>query len=347
MEPGLVTVMVPSYNYAQYLEECVRSAAQQERADVVVVDNGSTDGSPEIAARLADEIDNVRFVRHPTNDGIITSFNRCLDEIRGEYAALLCADDCLTPGSLARAVAMMDAHPTVGLGYGTAWDFTRLADIDFDTIPTEAGAPIVHRGADWVGRICRVGINPIRNPEAIMRSSVLAEVGGYEPACRYTSDLNLWLRIGAVSDIAYVPGPIQALFRQHETNAGKAFPHASLPELEQRWTAFDRFFDVIDGDARRGAWEHAARRRMAGVARYSASRAFIGTDGARAAEELLAFADRLDPGGSTTLEQRSWDVRRRLGATGSRLFPPFMVRPLVSRARRVMGERRRARSGLA
>ncbi len=93
-----------------------------------------------------------------------------------------------------------------------------------------------------------------------MRSSVLAEVGPYELSCRYTSDLNMWLRIATVSDVAYLPGVVQALFRQHETNAGKAFPHASLPELEQRWTAFDRFFDVIEGDPRRAGWERAGAR---------------------------------------------------------------------------------------
>lgn len=347
MHAGLVTVMVPSYNYAQYLEECVRSASDQAHADVVVVDNGSTDGSPEIGARLAEELDNVRFVRHPTNDGIITSFNRCRDEIRGEYAILLCADDCLTPGSLARAVPFMAAHPNVGLGYGTALDFSSLADVPLSTLPTEVHPALVHEGGSWVERVCRTGLNPIRTPEAIMRSTFLAAAGPYEEACRYTSDLNMWLRLAALSDVAYLPGPVQALFRQHDTNAGLAFPHASVAELEQRWTAFDRFFEVIGGDTRRAAWERAARARMAAVARYSATRAFLGDDGPAQAEALLAFGERLDPDGSSALEQRSWDLRRRLGATVSRWFPGFAVRPLVSRATRILGERRRAATGLA
>ncbi len=86
---------------------------------------------------------------------------------------------------------------------------------------------------------------------------------------------------------------------------------------------------------------------MAAVARYSASRVFLGDDGEAKADELLAFAERLDPGGESALEKRSWDLRRRLGSARSRLFPGFMVRPLVSRVVRVLGERRRASTGLA
>jgi glycosyltransferase involved in cell wall biosynthesis len=341
---GRVTVMVPSYNYAPYLTACVESAASQPEADVVIVDNGSTDESPAIGAALADRHPNVRYVRYERNEGIITSFNRCRDEVRGDYVLLLCADDLLAPGSLARAVEQMDAHPQVGLMYGTALDFSDPSEVRAGELPDVAGTPVVHEGGAWVERLCRTGHNPIRTPEALWRASVFAEVGPYEPACRYTSDLNLWLRIAAHSDVLYLRGPIQAMFRQHDANEGNAFPNNSIAELEQRWTAYERFFDGLDGDDRRAGWEALARRRLANEARYSASRVFVGAAPGDV-EALLALADRLDPAGAA--ERAGWALRRGLGPDRSHWFPGFHVRPVVHRVQRMRADHRRDRIGVA
>jgi hypothetical protein len=341
---GRVTVMVPSYNYAEYLAACVESAATQAEADVVVVDNGSTDGSPAIGADLADRHANVRFVRYEHNEGIITSFNRCRDEVRADYAVLLCADDLLVPGALRRAVEHMDAHPDVGLLYGTALDFSDASEVAFDSLPADVIAPVVHEGGTWVERLCRTGYNPIRTPEAIVRSSVFADAGPYEADLRYTSDLNLWLRIAARSNVLYLRGPVQALFRQHETNAGKAFPRNSAAELEQRWAAFERFFDTLGDDPRRDAWAAQAHARLADEARYSASRVFVGTTPGEA-DELLDLADRLEP--ADAAERAGWSLRRRLGPSRSQWWPGFQVRPVVHRMRRKQADERRDRDGVA
>lgn len=345
MKPGLVTVMVPSYNYAEYLTECVESAAAQDHADVVIVDNGSTDGSPEIAERLAASHANVRFVRYETNDGIIASFNRCREEVRGDYATLLCADDVLTPGSLSRSVTFMDANPGVGLAYGEVQDFASLADVDFAALGSPPRDPVLFRDGSWIDRFLATTRNPIRTPEAIMRTSVLEQVGGYEPACQYTSDLNLWLRIASVADVAYLPGPVQALFRQHQTNEGKAWPHNSATEFEQRWRAIGTFIDRLGDDPRRAAWDRAARQRVAAEARYAATRAYVGPPGPGAADELNAFAERLDPAPGR-FHGLGWSVRRRLGPTGSRFFPPFVATAAAHRLAKLLSERRRLRAGV-
>lgn len=336
--------MVPSYNYARYLTACVESAASQPEADVVVVDNGSTDESPMIGERLAEHHDNVRFVSYERNEGIIASFTRCRDEIRADYAMLLCADDLLTPFALGRAVRQLDAHPRVGLLYGSAVDFSDPTESHLAELPSEEGTAIVHDGGSWVGRLCRTGLNPIRTPEAIVRSSVFADAGPYEPACRYTSDLNMWLRIAARSDVLYLRGPVQALFRQHGNNEGLAFPHNSVAEIEQRWTAFERFFATLDNDPRRAKWEADARMRLADEARYSASRVFVGSSPGDA-DDLLEVADRLDPANAT--ERAGWMLRRSLGPGRSHWWPGFQVRPVVHRARRKRAEQRRDRVGIA
>src|SRR5262245_42158451 len=172
MQLGLVTVMIPSYNYARFLTECVESAANQANADVAIVDNGSTDGSPEIGAALAERYDNVRFKRYEDNQGIITSFTRCREEIRGEYAVLLPADDYLAPGSLQPSAECMAAPPGVGLVYGPAKYFGTLDEIGPDDLAGEVRPPNVFPGEQWIESLCRTGLNPIRTPEAVARASV-------------------------------------------------------------------------------------------------------------------------------------------------------------------------------
>jgi glycosyltransferase involved in cell wall biosynthesis len=347
MQPGLVTVMIPSYNYARFLRECVESAAGQSNVDVVIVDNGSTDESPELGEQLARRHRNVRFVRYHDNQGIITSFNRCRNEVRGEYAVLLCADDCLTPGSIERSRQFMAVHPGVGLVYGPATFFLRLDDLRPDELEGEVRPPVVYRGDRWIERLCRTGLNPIYTPEAFARSAVLEKVGGYEPRTPYTSDLNLWLRVAAVSDIGFIPGPSQALFRRHGENEGTAYPHASAAELTARWAAYETFFEWLGDDERRGEWEPLARRRLASDARYAASRAFPHEDPADGeVERLLDLAAEIDPADPLG-DRLGWRVRRALGPRWSARFPGFYVRPVAHRLERMRDDHRRRRTGVA
>ena len=272
---SVVTVTIPSYNYARYLRECVESAVHQEgvEVDVVIVENASTDGSRELARRLRDEHPNVRLVEHADNHGIICSLNRCRDEIRGDYVVLLCADDCLTPGSLARSVAFMEAHPNVGMTYGPVIDFTHVSDVKPAQLAAAPGPAKIYPGAEWIDRVCRARENPIRTPEVLMRVSTLAVAGRLDPACPHTSDLNMWLRMASYADVAFLPGQILAMYRQHETNHSNAYEGSALSTIEQKWVAFSAFLDTVADRPERGALGHdgpahsGARGPLLGVAR--------------------------------------------------------------------------------
>jgi glycosyltransferase involved in cell wall biosynthesis len=345
---AVVTVMVPSYNYEHYLTECVESATQQEgvELDIVIVENASTDGSLAVARKLADKYDSVRLVVYEDNQGIICSLNRCREEVRGDYAVLLCADDCLTPGSLARSVAFMEAHPEVGLAYGPAIDFADLSEITPDRLVAAEGDPIVYSGADWIARRCKAGSNPIRTPEALMRTSTINSVGLLDPATPHCSDLNMWLRIAAVADVAYLPGPPLALYRKHSTNYSIAFLNWALPDLEQRWTAFQSFFARVQDRPERHEWERSIRHVLGREARYLATRVFAHDQGEDKVAQLMAFADEVDPDGASTVEELGWKVRRKLGPSLARRFPPFLPWPALRRVGRDVAERRRVRTGV-
>ena len=93
---GLVSVIIPAYNAADVLERCVRSVLAQTyaRFEVLLVDDGSRDGTPELADALAREDGRVRVV-HKENGGVSSARNAGLDEARGEWLTFVDADDYL------------------------------------------------------------------------------------------------------------------------------------------------------------------------------------------------------------------------------------------------------------
>src|SRR5687768_3126879 len=115
-----VDVVIPCYQYARFLRECVGSVLTQDVAcsRVLIIDNASSDGSDEIARQLAGEDSRIEVVVHRHNVGATASYNEGIDWASAEYLVLLDADDLLAPGCLARALPFMKAHRNVSFTYG-------------------------------------------------------------------------------------------------------------------------------------------------------------------------------------------------------------------------------------
>lgn len=109
-----VTVLITLYNKAAFVEDAVKSILANGFTDyeVLVVDDASTDGGPELVRALNDP--RVRVLTTPHNTGRAAAANRGYDAAQGEYVAVLDADDMAAPDRLAEQVALLDAHPEVG-----------------------------------------------------------------------------------------------------------------------------------------------------------------------------------------------------------------------------------------
>ena len=347
MSDSVVTVTIPSYNYVEYLRECVESAVNQEgvNVEVVIVDNASTDGSLDLARQLAEEYDCVRVVEHRDNRGLITSLDRCRDEVRGEYTVLLCADDCLTPDSLRRSVEFLDTHPGVGLSYGPVLNFSRLSDVPGSDLAGSPEEPLVYAGTDWIERCTRVGLTPIHTPEATMRTSTLVKAGRLDPACPKTSDFNMWLRMAVHCDVAFLPGPPLALFRWHDRNDSSRY--TDLEDLEQRWMAFHRFLDTTPARPEHVKWERTVRRALAAEARDLVDRMWMDPErtdlDTHMEDSLLDFAASLDPRYPRWHRLRGAFGRRISARTARTLLLPHRA---VERYRREAMWRRVRRFGI-
>src|SRR5262245_50863701 len=110
---GTVTVVIPCFNCELYLEEAIESALAQTypKLRIVVIDDGSNDGSPQILHRFSDRI---RVIRQE-NRGLAAARNRGIDETNGAYLAFLDADDRWHPRKVATQVSYLQDHPDLAL----------------------------------------------------------------------------------------------------------------------------------------------------------------------------------------------------------------------------------------
>lgn len=114
----LVSCIIPTYNYAHFVTQAVESALAQDypaqSLEIIVVDDGSTDNTQEV---LRPYLDRIRYIYKP-NGGVVSAVNRGLQEARGEFIALLSADDLWPADRVRPDVEYLLQHPEVGLIYG-------------------------------------------------------------------------------------------------------------------------------------------------------------------------------------------------------------------------------------
>jgi hypothetical protein len=209
-----VSVVVPAYNLARYLGRAIDSALAQdwpaEALEVIVVDDGSTDETPQVLAAYGERI---RVVRQD-NGGLVRAVDRGLAEVTGDYVALLDADDEWPTDRLTRHVAFLEAHPEVGLVHG---DMTIIDAEGAVLSPSffEANGTQLTRGR-VLGRL--LGGNFVSGGASTFRAALLPAVHPIADDAAYP-DWWIAATIAAVAEIDHVPGCAN-LYRYHGANMG-------------------------------------------------------------------------------------------------------------------------------
>ncbi len=127
----MISVLIPCFNRIDTVGQTIQSALNQTVTDieVVVVDNGSTDGSYELALAVSDQDQRVRVFRNESNIGPVRNWQRCLDEARGYYATFLWSDDVWHPEFLQQTSPILDQHADVGF---VVTQYQYFSDVPFD-----------------------------------------------------------------------------------------------------------------------------------------------------------------------------------------------------------------------
>jgi GT2 family glycosyltransferase len=241
-----VSICIPSYNHAAYLAPAIESALGQTYRDleVVVVDDGSTDDSLEIArAYERREPERVRVFTHPghENRGIGDTANLAREHSRGSMWSGLASDDLLHPDRLERLIAELARHPELELVYS----YARYVD--------EAGRPLPERGlfgTDITRERHPVDLlipgNLIPGTSVLMRRDCFTRIGFYEERLVY-SDWELWVRAFASLRAGFVP-KVLVDYRVHGANASADVePSVHLPRCLEVIETLARKAPAISG----------------------------------------------------------------------------------------------------
>jgi glycosyltransferase involved in cell wall biosynthesis len=215
-----VSVCVPAYQAAAHLEETLDSVWGQDFADfeLIVVDDGSTDATAAVLAAQTDP--RLRVFRHARNRGQAVTVGEAVAHARGELVKFLDADDLLCGDCLGAMVAALDASPSAVFAFSRRELLVEAPDDEASRVWVSLlGELHVHferlgelgDGRDLLRQYLGALLpsNWIAEPAGVMarRSDVIA-VGGYNPRLRQNNDVDLWLRLMARGDVAFVDRPL-------------------------------------------------------------------------------------------------------------------------------------------
>ena len=199
MSEPTISVVIPLYNKQLEIGAAVRSALAQTRPpqEIIVVDDGSTDGGAEIVRAIGSPL--VRLVRQ-SNAGVCAARNRGIAESTGEYIALLDADDAWEPGFLAEIAAMIREFPGCGL-YCTAFSIISHDGTYPAPTPSERGvvANFFRESAHRYIAIPSASCIPRR---------VFDTVGLFPEGMKIAEDLYMWIRIARRYEVCFSPEPL-------------------------------------------------------------------------------------------------------------------------------------------
>lgn len=242
-----VSVVIPCYNYARFLPDAVNSALAQQDVDleIVIVDDASTDDSHAVAMELARVDSRIRVFRHEQNLGHLRTSNEALGYATGEFLVKLDADDVLAPGALARASDLLIACPSVGFVYGRAEDFTGPVPYFASEAPRHW---TIWSGDVWLARVLKRAHNVIAQPEVMLRTAALHDVGGgYSEQLPWAEDYHLWLRLATRWSVGHLDGCVQGLYRVHSSSLQRSAKDLRLADLEARVDATRLYISETPG----------------------------------------------------------------------------------------------------
>ncbi|MGD2078485.1 MAG: glycosyltransferase [Chloroflexota bacterium] len=198
----MVSVVIPTYNAKRLVVKAIRSVLAQTLAakQIVVVDDGSTDGTATALEEFGDQIQTIT----QANMGRSQARNRGIAASTSEFVAFLDADDTWYPNKLARQLQMLENQPEA------SWTYCKVRLIDLDGQPIESDFwPSTEGhgrvGASSVYNDILLGEIGISTSTVIVARSVLSEVGPFRNSLRSAEDTNLWLRMAKRNKALFVP----------------------------------------------------------------------------------------------------------------------------------------------
>ena len=216
----LISVIIPTYNRAEYLKLALKSVLEQtyKNIEIIVADDGSTDNTAEVVADFNDP--QIKYF-YQKNTGLPAAVrNLGLREASGDYIAFLDSDDMWLPEKLELQVEYLHKHPKYQLVYSNAWiiDENGVREGLLDKIESSK------EGKNF-GELVRGNFIP--QLTVLMKREVLKKIGFFneDPSIRAAEDYEYWLRVALHYKIGFVKEPL-AMYRVHSMMVSHGINHA-------------------------------------------------------------------------------------------------------------------------
>ncbi len=243
----LVSIVTPSFNQAQFLEQTIRSVLDQDypKIEYFIVDGGSRDGSVDILKKYANKL---AWWISEKDAGQADAINKGMSRVKGEIVAWLNSDDYYLPGAIRSAVDVFARHPEVVLIYGDV----RAVD--------EKGRTINLIRYDQLSIEDLLCFEIIGQSSVFMRRYALEKAGKLDPALHFLLDHQLWIRIARLGRLLHVP-EVWSAARYHPAAKNRAqavdFGREAFKVLE--WVSEDTNLAAMYSRVRRRATASAHR----------------------------------------------------------------------------------------
>jgi glycosyltransferase involved in cell wall biosynthesis len=234
-----VSVIIPTYNRAHYICEALDSALAQtyQNVEIVVVDDGSTDGTRAVLKGYGDKI---RYY-YQENQGLSAALNFGIEKSSGQYLAFLGDDDIWLPGKLEVQVALLETHPEIGMVHA---DIIILDEGPKDSRFRRRKLPRPMPSGYILPEL--IIKNVIACPTVVVRRSCLDEVGFFDLDNKLSQDYDLWLRIARRFPITYLDRPL-AIYRWHLNNLSQTRVNQMQDHLNAIRKVLHNTPGVVDG----------------------------------------------------------------------------------------------------
>ena len=210
-----ISICIPTYNRKEYLGQALESALAQryENFEVVVVDDGSTDGTQEMMQSIHDA--RIRYIRNATNRGRPYTRNKCIEEARGEYILWLDDDDTLADDILEQYLLVLNRYQKIEVIYG---NLINLHNGKVFFSPKD----FYRNNKTLMNNLLTVGC-PLPNPATMVKKELYAKFGKYNEEFVRAQDYEFWTRIALHTTVKKYNG-ISCNYRIHDDNisAGSA-----------------------------------------------------------------------------------------------------------------------------
>ncbi|HPP77916.1 glycosyltransferase [Methanospirillum sp.] len=207
-----ISIIVPSYNNAKFLSECIESALTQTFDDfeLIIVEGGSSDNSLEIIKEYAKKDDRIRVIIHPQNLGVSRARNDGILASSGDFIAILDSDDIMLPTRIEELYNEISKNSNYGLVHSDVYVINEIGEIQGKIIGKEHLSKGYICGEVLRRRGCHIGY-------PMFRKTSLLDVGLYDESLRGGEDYDLYTRITQYYPVAYVQKPL-ILYRRHGSN---------------------------------------------------------------------------------------------------------------------------------